>query len=276
MKTLRVLPVMMAGAGLLFVLKVIGLATSGGFVMAQPAAPAPPRVDYARVDPAYRPVITAARGNGDDIITGAVGAAQAQEKAPEGQATPEAAEGEKPAEGTAPVTPDTPVGASTPFTVPDNPVSPAERQLLERLQERRQEIEARGRELEVREELLKAMEIKLEERVAELKDLEVRLQAAAPAAEAEKAQAEATKKQMKDLVVMYENMKPKEAARIFDQLDMKVLVSVVLEMNPRKTSEIIAKMTPASAQKLTVALAAQPNRNAGVSPDSLPKIPGQR
>ena len=44
--------------------------------------------------------------------------------------------------------------------------SPGERALLERLQERRQELDARARELELRESLLKAAEKKLEARAA--------------------------------------------------------------------------------------------------------------
>jgi flagellar motility protein MotE (MotC chaperone) len=54
---------------------------------------------------------------------------------------------------------------------------------------------------------------------------------------------------------MYENMKPRDAARVFDRLSIDILVSVVLQMNPRKMSEVLAAMTPESAEKLTVALA---------------------
>jgi len=75
---------------------------------------------------------------------------------------------------------------------------------------------------------------------------------------------------------MYENMKPKDAARIFDRLDMKVLIEVETHMNPRTMSEILAGMTPDTAEKLTVELAnrarAQP---ASQTPDKLPKIEGK-
>jgi flagellar motility protein MotE (MotC chaperone) len=60
---------------------------------------------------------------------------------------------------------------------------------------------------------------------------------------------------LKKLVIMYENMKPREAARVFDRLGADVLVPMVLQMNPRKMSEVLAAMTPESAEKLTVALA---------------------
>ena len=54
---------------------------------------------------------------------------------------------------------------------------------------------------------------------------------------------------------MYEAMKPKDAARVFDRLDLKVLVPVVNAMNPRKMSEVLAAMSPEAAERLTVELA---------------------
>ena len=52
------------------------------------------------------------------------------------------------------------------------PVSPAERGLLERLSERREQLEQRQRELDLRENLLKAADKKLEERIRDLRNLE--------------------------------------------------------------------------------------------------------
>ena len=55
------------------------------------------------------------------------------------------------------------------------PVSPSERAILERLQSRRQELEARAREIDIRESLLKAAEKRIESRVEELKAVESRI-----------------------------------------------------------------------------------------------------
>ena len=52
-------------------------------------------------------------------------------------------------------------------------------------------------------------------------------------------------------------MKPKDAARIFDKLDMKVLVSLVQRMKPRVVAPIMASMSVARAQLLTRQMAAQ-------------------
>jgi flagellar motility protein MotE (MotC chaperone) len=129
------------------------------------------------------------------------------------------------------------------------PVSPAEKALLERLGERREELEGRMRELEMRERLLNSAEKKLDGRVGDLKVLEEKAggPAGKPAVEEAKA--------IKNLVIMYEAMKPKDAARVFDRLGLDVLVPVVQQMNPRKMSEVLAAMSPDRAEKLTVALA---------------------
>lgn len=127
------------------------------------------------------------------------------------------------------------------------PISPAERALLERLGERRDEIEARMRELDMREKLLDSAEKKLGGRVDDLKVLEEKVEGPKKK-DAEESQA------IKNLVIMYETMKPKDAARVFDRLSLDVLVPVVQKMNPRKMSDVLAAMSPEAAERLTVAL----------------------
>lgn len=148
------------------------------------------------------------------------------------------------------------------------PISPAERALLERLGERREEIDARMRELEMRERLLDTAEKKLDSRVGDLK----RLEGTADGPKAKPAEEEA--KAIRSLVIMYEAMKPKDAARVFDRLSLDVLVPVVQQMNPRKMSEVLAAMAPDRAEKLTVALATQARNpaieRAAADPGQLP------
>jgi flagellar motility protein MotE (MotC chaperone) len=131
----------------------------------------------------------------------------------------------------------------------ERPQSGAEKALSERLGERRDQIEARLRELDMREKLLESVEKKLESRVGDLKQIEDGI------GETRTKKVEAENQSMKNLVIMYEAMKPKEAARIFDRLNLDVLVPVVQQMNPRKMSEVLAAMTPETAEKLTVAIA---------------------
>src|SRR3546814_17091245 len=54
--------------------------------------------------------------------------------------------------------------------------------------------------------------------------------------------------QMQSLVKIYESMKPKDAARIFEELDMEVLLEVVERMKERKTAPILAEMNPERAK----------------------------
>ena len=73
---------------------------------------------------------------------------------------------------------------------------------------------------------------------------------------------------------MYETMKPKEAAKIFDRLDSKVLIEVASKINPRRMSEILAQMSPEVAEKLTVEFATRDSDRSAKSSD-LPKIEGR-
>jgi flagellar motility protein MotE (MotC chaperone) len=155
--------------------------------------------------------------------------------------------------------PETPAGIHV--GVPgDN--SPAQKALIERLQERRLELETKARDLELRENLIKEAEQRLEQRLNELRALE-NTNKAENADEAPK---------MKNLVVMYEGMKPKEAARIFEKLDLPVLVGIAKAMKPAKLSEVLAVMNPDAAQRLTVELARGASPDRAVPPSDLPRV----
>jgi len=160
-------------------------------------------------------------------------------------------------------------------TTPPEPLKPnvsaGERAVLESLQQRRQELDTRARENDVRDSLLKAAEKRIEQRMQELKDLETRLQGA----EKKKDDEEASK--FKSLVTMYENMKAKDAARIFDRLELRVLIEIANAMNPRRMSDILGQMSPEAAEKLTIEIAnrsGQLNRSQNGQPE-LPKIEGR-
>ena len=127
--------------------------------------------------------------------------------------------------------------------------SQAEQEVLESLLARREQLEAREREVQLREKLLEAAEKRVQERIAELKVIEEKIEASFGKQEEDR------KAQLQNLVSMYENMKPKDAARIFDRLDMTVLIGVVQQMKTRKMAPILAKMDAAVAERLTVELA---------------------
>lgn len=152
---------------------------------------------------------------------------------------------------------------------PGRIVSPGEKAVLERLQERSKQLDARSRDLDMRESLLKAAEKRVESHVLELKDLESKINAAID--NRDKAEA----KRFAELVSMYENMRAKDAARIFDHLDLSILVDVATKMKPRAMSEILAQMNPQVAERLTVELANRAGAAKTQNPNELPKIEGQ-
>ena len=108
----------------------------------------------------------------------------------------------------------------------------------------------------------------LEAKVDELKTLEANVKASMGIRDKKEAD------RFKGLVTMYENMKAKDAARIFDRLDLNILIEVSTAMNPRKMSDVLAQMTPQTAERLTVELANRANAVKTQKPDQLPKIQG--
>lgn len=148
--------------------------------------------------------------------------------------------------------------------------SGAERAILERLQQRREELDTRARELDIRENLIKAAEQRIDAHLAEVKEVESRIKVETE----QKDEAEAAR--FKGLITLYENMKPRDAAKIFNRLDMEVLIKVAAQINPRTMADIMAQMSPDVAEHLTVELASKaqggPAKN---SPAELPKIEGK-
>lgn len=216
-------------------------------------------------------------GPGSDSlpINGAVAQETAQDAvgADAAAATPDAGEGAD--DGPPPPGTDVP----DPPPLPDNLEiggSAAERAVLESLGKRRETLQAHEGELDMREKLLQATEERIQNQLKELKKLEASIGGVVE----EKKQQE--RDDIASLVTMYESMKPKDAARIFDRLDMSILLKVVRKMKPRKMAAILAKMNPEAAEKLTVAIASdtgdlllgedQDSAQSAVS-DVLPKIP---
>jgi flagellar motility protein MotE (MotC chaperone) len=267
-----------AAALSVLVLKVMGLASGEGWALRLDQSSA-----VAHVDNAYRPVAwahealtigTAHAGEHrgsvmEPLITGSTPPKKDEPAA----ATPPAGEGATPV----------PDAIAPPANALQNSDSgqrttPGERAVLERLTERRAEIEDKAKEIEMRDSLLQAAEKRIEARIKELEAIEARIAASKPAegADAEGTQGELPPAKLKDLVTMYENMKPKDAAKIFDELNMRVLVDVVKQMNPRKMSEVLAKMSPTAAQRLTVELAGGGRRQVVpvTAVQALPQIQG--
>ncbi len=160
-----------------------------------------------------------------------------------------------------------PLDGAQPATA-DGRTPNSELSILESLRSRRTQLTDREKELQLRENLIEAAEDRLEGKISELEALEQRLKAAT------EAELGARNEELRGLVTMYETMKPKDAARIFDRLQMDVLLDVVNAMNPRKMAAVMASMNPEAAQKLTSSMAQNGRRDEARSIDQLPKIGG--
>lgn len=127
----------------------------------------------------------------------------------------------------------------------------SELDLLKELSKRREKLESDRKELNTREQVLKATENKIDQKVVELKQLQDQLQSLMQQYD----QKEHGK--IMSLVKIYETMKPKDAANIFNELEMPVLLKVVSNMKEVKVAPIIASMHPEKARDLSIELAKQ-------------------
>lgn len=124
-------------------------------------------------------------------------------------------------------------------------------QLFDEMAQRRKELDMREQKLQTREALLQAAEQELDRKFQELSQLRKEIEALLVT------QSDEEQARVASLVKIYEGMKPKDAARIFDTLDLDILVSVVSSMSERKLSPILAAMNPERARTITIMLAEQ-------------------
>ena len=148
-----------------------------------------------------------------------------------------------------------------PSTPPVPVVSDAEKKLLSDLRGRRDELDARERTLTQRESVLTAAEERLSARVTQLTALQTRLETL------EKERQDHDEANWAGLVKVYETMKPKDAATIFNEMEMPTLLHVLDRMKDAKMAAVLAAMQPDRARLATTQLAAQRTRSTTLPPD---------
>jgi flagellar motility protein MotE (MotC chaperone) len=129
--------------------------------------------------------------------------------------------------------------------------NPTVQDIVLSLDKRRDEIEQWAKQLEMKENMMQATEQRIGDKIAQIKKLQKDLEVVL----VEYNKHEDAK--IRSLVKIYENMKPADAARIFDEMEMPILLEVVDKMSERKAAPILANMTPIKAKELTVELAEQ-------------------
>ncbi len=121
--------------------------------------------------------------------------------------------------------------------------------VLRSLQARRETLDARESGIATREAAAAAAEGRLQEQITQLKSVETDVQALLAKMDAKRDE------RMGALVKTYESMKPKDAARIFDDMDDTILVDLAKMMKPATLAAIMSSMKSARAQVLTRMLA---------------------
>jgi flagellar motility protein MotE (MotC chaperone) len=136
-------------------------------------------------------------------------------------------------------------------TESDYEYSEVRAELFRDLSKRREEIEKREKALAAREALLLAAERELDQKTRELTGLKAEIEGLL------KDQSDEEQARIGSLVQIYEGMKSKDAARIFNTLDMDVLIQVMSRMSERKSAPILAEMDSERARTVTVLLSQQ-------------------
>jgi len=125
---------------------------------------------------------------------------------------------------------------------------------LQQLSARRQQLEEREQLLDMRAEVNAQTETRLDEQIKQLAELKTRIEVLMTDLD------EAEEQKIARLVKIYETMKPKAAAEIFNRLDMGVLLHVVERMKEAKSAVVLGKMDPGMAKSVTTELAKRKER----------------
>jgi flagellar motility protein MotE (MotC chaperone) len=130
-------------------------------------------------------------------------------------------------------------------------LSQSEVQVLMALSARREALDERSAELDTQTQLMAAAEQRLNDRLSELRLLE------ATVSELLGQLDEQEEQRLASLVDVYQRMRAKDAAEVFDALEMDVLVRVASRMRQQNLAEVMGRMSPVRARELTTVLAEQ-------------------
>jgi flagellar motility protein MotE (MotC chaperone) len=131
----------------------------------------------------------------------------------------------------------------------DQVASASEVDVINSLSKRRRELDKRESQLTTQANMIAAAEQRVDAKITQLKQLQAQItQLLGQRDDAQKAQ-------VATLVKTYSIMKPKDAARIFNDLPDDVLVPVAREMKSDQLALVLAGMNAENAKALTIKLA---------------------
>ena len=124
------------------------------------------------------------------------------------------------------------------------PVSESEKALLLELRKRREDLEKRDASVAEREAALAAAERKISGRAEELRTLQGQM------GEQDATRRQKDEENWRGLAKLYEAMKPREAAAIFNDLPMPVLLPLISKIKEAKAAPILAAMPDRKSTRL--------------------------
>jgi flagellar motility protein MotE (MotC chaperone) len=131
----------------------------------------------------------------------------------------------------------------------DQVASASEVDVVNSLGKRRRELDKREGQLTIQANMIAAAEKRVDAKITQLKQLQAQItQLLGQRDDAQKAQ-------VANLVKTYSTMKPKDAARIFNNLPDEVLLPVAHDMKSDVLALVLSNMNADSAKSLTVKLA---------------------
>jgi flagellar motility protein MotE (MotC chaperone) len=122
---------------------------------------------------------------------------------------------------------------------------------LQKLSVRREALDNRQKDLDLRENLVKAAEARIDKKIAEMKSLQSNIEAMLKQVDRQ------DEEKLKSLVKIYESMKPKDAARILNTLELTIQLGVLGRMKEAKAATILGLMSDDQAKAVTDAIAAR-------------------
>jgi flagellar motility protein MotE (MotC chaperone) len=264
MRMIRIIPATMITAALFTVVKIADV-THGTEAIAEqagesaPAAPTPtPTPAAAAADTAATPAAAAATDAAK--TTAAAPAAASADKKPD--AAPAAADAAKTGEAAKPEAKKeeakkeskadkdkNPAVSDEPGALTDRHFSAVELDLLQNLAKRREDLDRWERNIQIKEAALDATEKRIDGKIQQIEAMRQEVSSLL-AQYNEKEDAK-----IRSLVKIYEDMKPDDAARIFNEMDMPVVLLIVDRMSEKKSAPVLAKMDSRKAKQITVDLA---------------------
>ncbi len=120
--------------------------------------------------------------------------------------------------------------------------------ILQELAERREALDLRAKEIDRKAIQLKVAEEEIDKKIKQLQEYEQKLKDLMIEYNEEE------KEKITALARLYTTMKPKDAARIFNTLEMSILIPLLKEMKPSSSSAILSQMDSERAKAVTTEL----------------------